>query len=327
VDLYCADPVYDYEAYAAAAAGRTSSYWWALQLPSAFTDLEGNAMAELCCFDLTGDGTMDNSFGTLLGMMAAQGGELSPQGSLDAAIAEGEMMWVLDWVELPAAAGDGPARVSFFGAVSDDDFETRAAGGGTYRLERSSFGTHGAEFQINQAQITGGELTGGPSTIAMGLPMAGGEGLLMFNIYDARIAATVEIQADGLHTVDEDRPDTIPSRVAGGRLGGIINGFELLGGLDEIFRGCACAGVDPSLPVIEWAIGEEGIELDCTANTGTGGECPESPLCGGITQLCQFLDMIAIFFDVDSDADGIKDSISIGLRFGWTGAEITGLEG
>jgi len=304
----CVDPVDDPEAYAEAASSRPSSYWWMAQFPAAFDPPED------CCFDLTGDGTPDNAFGAILGLFESMPDVTGdPQELLDGAIEDGTWMRVVDWLELPGGGADGPVRFSVFEAASTQPFAERAAGSGVFQLLPSSFGDYGALDQFNWGHVTGGVVHAGPSSV--GLPVT---------VVRAMVEVPVSEQSDGVHSVDETRPGDTPELVGGGRLGGVIPGETLLALLDDRLGACTCAGFEG---LEFYPDTEEGTFVTgCTGDidpTGCGSE--DEPYCAIISTICSALPILPLTFDLDLDGDGINESLSIGMRFAWTGAAVDGL--
>lgn len=322
----CVDPVDDPEAYATDASSRPASFWWTIQLPALFTP------AERCCFDFTGDGVDDDGFGALAGVMEPILDEVDVQDLFDSMIQDGDELLVNDWTMLADAGVDGEARFSVFETESTDTYVTMQEGDGTFLLKPDSFGTHGALVQFNHGQVADDVLYSGPSTFLLTIPMAvlwGASGSGELPLHEARIQAPIDIQSDGVHTVDETRTGDTPALVGGGKLGGVIEMADLLAVLDQQARACDCRGLDPASPVIQWEINTEESRLDvsCTDNVGVDEMCgPEDgTLCQTLNTICATLPMLGNIADVDRDGDGVNESLTAGFRFGWTGASIDGL--
>lgn len=345
----CVDPVPDIAGYADEAAARPSSYFWSIQLPALYP------VPERCCFDYNGDpsGNADDGLGSLLGLVGSipGAGDFDIQGTLDASIEDGTITLITDWRELPDTAGDvkfsillGTNDVNNDGEL-DDPFAdndglctagTRCGGDGVFALDPVSFGDYGSQVQFNVGSLDSGTVTAGPSTfqLTISIEALGSEPLLL-TLLDAKIEADITVDSNGVHTVDTvQNPDTEDEYFqAGGKLGGVIDAEEILTVLDDQFRGCTCANVDPEQPVLSWELDEQAgaLVVSCTDNTGdatnecTGSGDGDGPLCGQITTVCGFAGFIGNVLDVDRNNDGINESLSAGLRFAWTGAGIDGL--
>lgn len=322
----CVPPVDDPDAYAAAAALRRSSYWWAFQLPALFDP------PEACCFDFTGDGQPDDAFGGFVASLAQILG-VDFNGSLAQAIESGEAVAVMDWRELSSDLVSGDVQVSVFsGKIADGaPFADRQAGLGHYLLERSSFGPYGALSQLNdgsvatgQVDVTGDELrvvtlapTGDVAEVALHDPI-----LSAPVVFDDAPGASCH----GLCTVDEDRgPSHVPQIVGGALLGGLVYSEEVYAGMDHYYRTCSCAGVDPTQPVITWGPSFGAIRASCTSNTGDPALCPPEDPCSSLDDICLVLPFVGNELDIDRDGDSVDDSFSAGFRVAWSGAAIDGV--
>jgi hypothetical protein len=329
----CVDAIESPEDYVEDAAGDPASYWWSMQFPALYPE------AEACCFDYNGDNVPDDGLGTLVGLLGSFGaGDTDIQGAIDDTIAGGSLSLVNHWVEFPD--GDGDARLSaFLGRPVLDtdgepvsDFDARVEGEGQYDLDPESFDDFGALVQFNNALIEDGVLYAGPSTFRLTIPIeALGDDPIQLVLEDARFQADISVESDGIHTVDVEKgTEGEEYLVCGGKLGGVVNAAVILDFLDEQFRACSCAGVDPDEPIILHEIDTEQqvLAVSCTDNTGTSGDAcgdDDGPLCSNIGTVCSVIPALGRILDVDLDNDGIKESLSAALRFCWTGAEIVGL--
>ena len=281
----CVPPVPDPNAYVTDAMTRWSSYVWAVQFPALF---EPNP--ELCCADYTGDGVVDDGFGTLLGaMISIPGISFDPVTMVNSALETGELVKAFDWRELAPALDAGDVQLSIFDGLWTDatTYADRILGLGHTAFRRSSFGPFGALDQLNAGTVASGlvEVTGNQFTLTLPWLFAGGD-MVSVHLLEPRLEAPVSFGEPlqdsglGLSTVDEDRgPSHTPQIVGGGKLGGVITADEILTHMDNFYRQCACAGVDPDMPVLEWEENStsEMFEISCTDNTGTPSLCdPET---------------------------------------------------
>jgi hypothetical protein len=323
----CVPPVPDPDAYVTEAMTRWSSYVWAVQFPSLF-----EPTPELCCFDYNGDGVADDAFGGILELMIVLGGD--PVGSVDSALENGELVKVFDWRELAQDLASGDVQLSVFDGLWTDStiHADRILGLGHTAFRRSSFGPFGALDQLNAGAVTSGlvEVTGNQFTLTLPTFFVGDE-LATVHLLDPRLEATVifgeplQDSGLGLCSVDEDRgPSHTPQIVGGGKLGGVITADEILTHMDAFYRQCACAGIDPDLPVLEWQ--ENGttqmFEISCTSNTGDPSLCDPDDPCSNLDTTCGFIGILSNTLDVDLDGTGINESWSIGLRLGFAGTTL-----
>jgi hypothetical protein len=156
-----------------------------------------------------------------------------------------------------------------------------------------------------------------------------GTGPIVLTLVDARVAAPISIEDDGVHTVDFTLTDEDDEEfmVGGGALGGVVPADQIFTLLDDQLRACTCAGIVDE-PVLNWGVEDDSYVVECTDNVGDGGAgCgdDDGPLCANITLACGAMGLVPTALDVDTDGDLIGDAISAGLRFAWTGGSITGL--
>lgn len=323
----CISPVPDRLAYTESAMLRDAGYIRGLQFPALFDP------SEECCFDLDGDGSIDDAWGAVLALTQSFDPTFDPQGSVDIALADGQLIRIIDWRQLPSGLVDGEVEFSVFGGVLADGVTVTdmAAGLGSALLDVTTFGSHGALDQFNLASISSGILEGEGNQL--NLPVfATTNGSLDITLRRPVIEAPlVESPAgcSGVCTVDEDRPGSTPSNVWGGKMGGLILLDDYMASLDQIYRTCSCAGVDPTQPVFTWGAnaGNGTYDISCTdPGSWDSTQCPTAP-CSGLNQICSFTTLISTTADIDSDGDSINDAWSVGLRFSVSGTTIVGLHG
>jgi len=324
----CVPPVPDPDAYTTEAMTRWSSYVWAVQFPALF-----EPTAELCCFDYTGDAIPDDQFGALLNSMGSLIG-IDPQDMVDTALQNGELVKVFDWRELDPALAAGDVQLSVFDGLWTDPtlHPDRVAGLGHTTFRRASFGPYGALDQLNSGAVTSGlvETTGNHFTLTLPSIFAVG-GMMPTRLYEPRLEAPVAYETPmldigpGLSTVDEDRGAShTPQIVGGAKLGGVLPADEVFTSMDAFYRQCACAGIDPTLPVLQW---EENLvsgnfEISCTSNTGNPSACDPGDPCSDLDTTCGFIGIIPTTLDVDLNVNGIEESWSVGLRLGFAGTTL-----
>jgi len=324
----CVPPVPDPDAYVTEAMTRWSSYIWAIQFPAL---LEPDP--DVCCFDYTGDGVADDGFGLLLSAMAPLLGS-DPVALVDSALANGELVKVLDWRELAGDLVAGDVQMSVFDGLWTDStiHADRILGLGHVAFRRSSFGPFGALDQLNAGTVTSGlvEVTGNQFTLTLPGLFQGGD-IVSVHLLDPRLEAPVSYGEPlrdaclGLCTVDEDRgPGYTPQIVRGGKLGGVITADEMLTHMDTFYRQCACASINSSMPVFEW---EENtftatFEISCTTNIGDPSLCDPGDPCSDLGLVCGLVGILGGTLDVDLDITGIMESWSVGLRLGFAGTSL-----
>lgn len=309
----CVAPV-DPASYVAEAAGRPASYGWQLTL--------GNPDAPQgdCCFDLDGDGQIDDQFGRSVSSLTNIA-NLDAQTELDQAVDDGALVRIVDWVELPPALADGPVRFSWFSGDLVPDASgnlpapaDRALGGVHVRLDPASFGSYGAEHQFNQAQLSAGHLEAWEGSFGLSVPILGATAQL--RVSHARMEADLAGDAAGCSGVCTDGP---------ARLGGGILAPDLADFADGLLRACTCAGVDPSQPVLVATFdAAAGWSYRCTDNHGAASGC-DLPYCNEIGLFCNAFPSFLGTLDLDTDGDGLNDAQSMGVEVDLSGAVIDGL--
>ena len=324
----CVPPVPDLDAYVTDAMTRWSSYVWAVQFPQFF-----EPDPERCCFDYTGDGVADDAFGVFLASLAPMLG-IDPVTSVNSAIENGELVKVFDWRELAGDLAAGDVQLSVFdGQWTDSTIHAdRILGFGRMAFRRSSFGPFGALDQLNDGGVTSGlvEVTGNQFTLMLPGLFIGDE-LVTVHLLETRMEAPVSYGEPlrdaclGLCTVDEDRgPSHTPQIVGGGKLGGVITADEMLTHMDNFYRQCACAGINPNDPVLEWEENSSAwtFDISCTSNTGDPSLCDPDDPCSDLDTICGLVAIFGGTLDVDLDVSGINESWSIGLRLGFAGTTL-----
>ena len=109
----------------------------------------------------------------------------------------------------------------------------------------------------------------------------------------------------------------------------MIPAEDILVYMDAFYRSCACAGVDPTQPVIVWQenVGAGVFEVSCTDNTGDPSQCPPDDPCADLDTVCGVLPVLATALDIDHNDNGVNESYSAGLRLGFSGNSIDGVAG
>jgi len=324
----CVAPVTDIFAYAQEAVLRDSSYIRKIQLPALFDP------PEKCCFDLVGDSQLDDALGALLAILEPLGFDFQAQ--ITARVEAGEAVKIVDWLQLPAGLGDGPVQFSVFDGFWTDglDYATMASGNGSAGLNPESFGDYGAHDQFNTGSLSSGVATALGNQIAIAVaPFSIGEQWRLLPLRDPVVELPLVDSPTGclgICTQDLTVPGQDPVDVGGGRLGGYLTGQDSLTAIDEAYRGCACAGIDPDLPVIEFGPVGPAYEIQCTDNTGDPSQCTGQgeEFCAGLTDFCSFAGLLPQTMDADfEEVDGINDSWTAGLRLSFSGTQVTGIAG
>ena len=203
--------------------------------------------------------------------------------------------------------------VNGFICDSDDSYESKAAGDGNFTVDASSFvpGTATPLIAFGSAAIASGLMSAGPSLFVLSLPLLEGVDLNL-TIHETQIEA---VAAAGTNGSGLDLSE--------GKLGGVIPLGELYTALNAFADAqCECLGLDG--PLISWmgegttAVCSSDYETDvCNADGDTETCSTIAGACGLVTTLLKA--------DIDTNANGVKDAISIGLNFAGVSANLNGV--
>lgn len=365
----CVDEITSADDYIGEAAARDSSYWWSLQFPSEFEDIDDSS----CCFDYTNDGNPDNQLGFILSIigpfLSEGGGDTSLQPMIDTAFEDGEIVILSDYIEFDGTDGETDFAVLVGDLEKDADgnpvesFATRAAGDGNYTVQDMSLDEYGPQVRFGLATIDDGLLTTELSVFNLTIAIEQlGDDPISLSLEAAKIEAEVALETNGVHTVDREQAGEVPF-MGGGKLGGVVVLEEFLGIFENLAAECECLTEGEDLFVYAYDFSGGSLQLECNGNSGASSCSDAEPgVCGFLGTLCGITSIISGVPDVDlyaceevvasggteqyrcgSDggtfvddpdvlnacecvygADGIADSISIGMYFAMTGANITG---
>lgn len=277
-----------------------------------------------CCFDFDGDGTPDNALAGLSALFATLG-LADIEGGWDEAIADGSMLYVLDFAGLVGATSDidlgiVPVTNDLNGdGWTDQEFEERAAGDGEYRIERDAVGPYGPETRFPRATLTRGTLDSGVGELTFPLPagalLAPGDDLVPYTLYGARLAGELQVEDDGVRSreVPLGRRDTASSL----RVGGAIRAVDWVDTLNLGALRCDCAALGPGQAVFRVAREEGELIVVCDENVVLDACLEAEDDCAALPPLCEALPLVSRFgpWDVDTDGDGFGDAVSVGMRW------------
>lgn len=287
-----------------------------------------------CCFDFTGDGAPDNALGGLLDSIGGILGDTDVNGMIQSSIADGTIAILLEYVGLDAANAAADADLTmngFYGAYATfqaggttPDYDTALTGEGHFTVDPNSFieGTAMPLISFAGAKIQGGVLTAGPSLFTLNFPLMGM--LLSASVNGTQIEADVAANLNG-KGLD----------FTGAKLGGYVKAEELAGAINAVLTGCDCLGLSTDLITFDPMVAEPKLACDDTALDefkANGPNCTEDEgICYDIGSKASIMDLVCgvglnlLALDVDSDDNGLVDSISVGVRLDGVAATIDGL--
>jgi hypothetical protein len=274
------------------------------------SELTVPGIGESCCFDFNGDGVNDNKLGTLLATLESQ---FNVNELIGDAILDGSIAIVFEETGLDGHSDDESLGLNGFVCDSEDTYEDKAAGNGNFLAEASSFleGTQSPLITFGAASIAGGLLEAGPSLFVLSLPLLDGVDLNL-TIHDTQIEAMASAGSNG-SGLD----------LADGKLGGVIPLGELYNALNAFGDSqCQCLGLEG--PLIGWM--GEGSTAVCNSDydVETCNADPDTETCATIAGACGLVTTL-LKADIDTNLNGVKDAISIGLNFVGVSATITGV--
>ena len=267
---------------------------------------------------------IDNALAMLADTLAGFGIDL--QASLDDAIANGDLVMLLDHQDLdPLALPDQFVLVQFLGAFGlGTDFTLADQGLGTFLANESSFvpGTGEPLNFAHPASMSVSSMSAGPFSLAISLPL----GFLSLGV----TAEGAEAAADhGLIT-----PAGVP--YSNGALSGYVLVEDIYGALNDILNapGCACLGHTEDIYQQQLDGSWLGI---CV--TGASSLCPdpEEEICATLAgnnlfgtppEVCGILpSLLESQSDIDLNADpALYEGMSVGLEFTAVEGQIIGVQ-
>ena len=295
-------------------AFQESSYITSLHIPVPDED-------EPCCYDMGGpDGEIDNKISVLLASLAGLL-EFDANAMIAEQIAAGTIVVLLEFREFDDGAADDPSIVMpfFYGSIdgcTEEDCSVQAdaaAGNGTFLVSESSFlsdpnGCTGTPFiKFDQAYVEGNHLVAGPSIFGLSLPIM--EFVLEVEIHNSRVEADLSYGPNGI-------------TMTNGKLGGAIPVGSVIDGLNQYASGgCTCLEIADG-DLVTYEITSEAFVATCS--TSITNNCEEDDPCKMIGDMCGMaVNLIAGQADIDTDGDGVAESISIGITLEGTSAQVS----
>lgn len=293
-----------------------------------------------CCFDFGGpNANNDNALGNLLG----EGGTISliPNVNFDvnatlseqicadptATCTEAGLVLLLETKGITDVANQAGVTVhGFYGSDDDGDLANNRDGSGVFNAQPASFieGTATPIIAFNNAKIENGILTAGPSLFTLNIPLLGAN--LSLSVEETRFEGEVALGPNG--------KGLSIGGTAGAKLGGLVVLADLAAEFNS-FLETTCACIDKTDPTKDYVYVTTGTAAD-KANFNIKQKLAADSTCTGEGQsVCQsiegngnILGLAGGFIapDIDRDLDGIRESLSIGVRIKGTSGTIADVE-
>ena len=315
------------------------SYFWRIQFP---------ATASQCCFDFTGDQVNDNALLQLLSVVP----DYDAPTEINAVVNEGELGLLIEWLNPPVsiAAGDELSFNVYRGVPTvpapvdsapphDPDDNDWIDGDGLFQIARDSFDDRGPGIRFRGGVVSVEDelstVLAGPASFRLTVPIPplGTDLDVTVNNTIVEMDLAIETRDPGPNEVKTVPNDSGATEIAGGRLGGIILLDDMMQFFNRSAEMCDCSKPSteawPLVVYGETATPVARYSAECLwSPLGTndfGYSCVpgvDSPFCSTLDTLCGVLPAMALFADVDSNGNGIKDAFSAGLRFDLVRAQL-----
>jgi len=268
-----------------------------------------------CCFDFSGNGTIDNRLGGLLGVAVNLGFDVN--GGLASALRFGDVIYLLEFSGLSNTEYDPDFDLSFYtGRDTDFDFEPNYAGTGEVWVRQDALETivpPQPKWGFGTASLNEGEIEASDGFLRLEFP-----GLLdevRINVVQARLTATIDPNADltagGLVPLTD------------GKLGGVVLRNDFFASLNEASLACDCLGR------AVYSRNANGT-FSCNSTFSDEVNCEFEPAQGcrflASSQYCSVLGTLSSSTDIDTNGDGTKDGYSFGATFTAVGTSIVGID-
>lgn len=291
------------------------SYLWGIQFPQLTTP------DTACCFDYDGDGLNDDGLGAALGLMSELNGN-QYQLISDRLIISNEVVKAFHWRNLDLAQNQSNFRFQLTDAVinnPDVDFIQRYFGYVDLTIDTA------LTDNLFQGTLTDGWVSADAAVLSDFLLMEGPFGDDSLNLYDVKFEAQL-VEDEALCQGVCSEQEVVDGVVVGSaKLGGVLPADEIFAAMNEQYRFCSCAGVNPNENVLTWAPNEFSGTLlaSCQAEIDAS-QCSAADYCSTLRDVCGYAPVVGMAFDLDLDQDGYNDAFSVGLRLGISGVD--GLE-
>jgi hypothetical protein len=278
----------------------------------------------VCCFDFNDDGTVDNKLGDLLSNSLVTG-FFSVNTTLQEQISEGGLVLLLETKNVTDVASSSNVAINgFYGADADADLTNNATGMGSFVVSPSSFAPNTASpvIAFTGASIASSTLNAGPSIFRLSIPLLGASLDLAINgtRFESPVSAGPAGADKGLSMGGED----------GAKLGGYVAMRDLAAAFNAYFNAeCTCVTKkDTSKAYVEVNTGATAESLNINIKDGAACTGEDEDTCKSAGDALGSFGAILgglLSPDIDANEDGVKESLSIGVRLKATSAMVDGV--
>ena len=292
------------------------SYIWGMHFPNLVDP------AEQCCFDYDNDSSLDDGLGDILLTLQDQSNSDFQMG-IDDAILNNILVKAFDWKNLDL---DLPNQDFTFQYLDAQNFTP-----GLNLVDRMSGLTElyippGQPENLFNANVNAGLVNATATEITglLNLQFDMDQGLVPLTLHDVKLQAQIVDSPNGLQQgiYSVDMAATNPSVVGGIKIGGILPSDEFLSVIDNQYRMCTCASIDPNSPLISTSIFFGTIIVSCQQSNLTPENCPVNSFCSTVGTFCSNAIGLGTTFDIDENGDSVNDAYSVALRLGAAAATV-----
>jgi hypothetical protein len=311
------------------------SYMYFIQFPPSGVD---------CCFDYDEDDALDNNLLLILSLIPGY----DAQESMSIVVNTGDVALLVEWREIPddlegGGAADfflfrgipiSPPPPSFLDRPIGPSTNVWRDGDGLFQVTRDSFDDLGPRYRFDENTISESHLVGEPRFMSLTIPIAELGLTLSFTLHQARVEMdltrfTPGVGPEQIRTVGHLETGTGGSvMVGGGRLGGYIRADDLFAFFNAGADACGCAkpfgATGPMIDYGERPIPDNAYVASCNWMPLDGSSCgfDAGAMCTNLRDICSMVPGLPFLLDVDSNKNGIAESMSTGLYFDLTGATL-----
>ncbi|WP_154224023.1 hypothetical protein [Marinicella rhabdoformis] len=295
-----------------ASAENKYSYLWGIQFPALITP------DTPCCFDYDGDGVNDDGLGAALALMSELN-ENNYQQIADRILLDNEVVKAFHWHGLNLAQDNNNFTFQITDATINNPevgFIQRYYGYADLTIDTAL--TH----NLFSGELMNRKVTATAPMLTNFLRMEGPFGDDALTLYDVKFEADLvedEGLCQGVCTEQELKDQTV---VGSGKLGGVLPASEVFSAMNEQYRFCACAGVNPTQDLLTWEANDFAGSLIASCQQDVeASSCSQADYCSTLTHVCGYAPVLGLALDLDTDQDGINDAFSVGLRLGISGID------